>query len=693
MSEPGRVIRRRNVKTRNRNGCVTCRARRLKCDETKPECNNCIRLSLPCGGYAPRIVFKDQTELLNQSAPRRTRSDQRSADSAAEVGQQDGADGVLDATREQSPINNYLTPDRTSAPDVGSDALEPQSPIYHANQPSNTINATVSLSESNTPLNWDSALIPDTGLDVSTPANEDHGLSSCIQSPSIAPGQNVHPLFALPGASDLSPTQTTQPRDNPSPTGTQVFNGIKTPPVIPHGLLESMKFPEDMLYYHHLRDPSPYGVLSVLYLNDVPNASYLNGAFYHAALALSALKLSKSDAEPQVQSQAAIHALEHFVTALGAVGKIQVDDDDVDPSTPGNIQDPGKRDKAVSWLATVLLLAYFELQRGQMRLWYVHSRAAVDFLSSHLSHVLATSIGESLIRAFSRIAALLNIYERTHSVQKQVTPSEVSNTLIQYLSTSTLPYDRLLYIMPRVNELEEDWRANLRPDSKWAERVDGLRNELEEWRNILPPEEVPAFDDEVSFDIEPTGGSEVDIKPFIIHSSYEPVRAATNFAHYLVSLLRLDLMYPPETGRKFTPTETASMIRQVCRLAIGLPHILCVRINCYGHGILPAMMHAYHMSDKTMANWIRKWISTLPNEREGIWDTERVQRLLAYLDEEYSRQSSRSGWTIIKSRMVDLEGDREDTQPDEEGGQSDRFCVEIYYKGKRGWGIDFVEIE
>jgi hypothetical protein len=35
-----RVIRRRNVKTRNRNGCVTCRARRLKCDETKPECSN-----------------------------------------------------------------------------------------------------------------------------------------------------------------------------------------------------------------------------------------------------------------------------------------------------------------------------------------------------------------------------------------------------------------------------------------------------------------------------------------------------------------------------------------------------------------------------------------------------------------------------------------------------------------------------
>ncbi|KAJ4247842.1 hypothetical protein NW762_013051 [Fusarium torreyae] len=689
MSE-GRVIRRRNVKTRNRNGCVTCRARRLKCDETKPECNNCTRLSLPCGGYAPRIIFKDQTELLNQSTPRRARSGQRPVGSAAEAVGQDGTDGVLDTSREPSPVQNYLTQDRTSVPDLGSDAIEPQSPIYNVNQSSNAVDPVTSLPGSNTPLVWESGLIPDTGLGVSTPANEDHGLT---QSPLVIPDQTAHAIFPLPGASNISPTETTQRHNISSPTGTQVFNGIKTAPVIPQGLLESMRFPEDMLYYHHLRDPSPYGVLSVLYLNDVLDAYYLNAAFYHAALALSALKLTQSEAAPQVRSQASIHALEHFVTALGAVGKIQVDDDDADPSTPGNIQDPGKRDKAVSWLATVLLLAYFELQRGQMRLWYVHSRAAVDFLSSHLSHVLATSIGESLIRAFSRIAALLNIYERTHSVQKQVTPSEVTNSLIQYLSTSTLPYDRLLYILPRVNELEEDWRANLRPDARWEKRVDGLRSELEEWRNSLPQEEVPAFDDEGSSDIEPAEGSDLDIKPFIIHSSYEPVRAATDFAHYLVSLLRLDLMYPPETGPKFTRAETAAMIRKVCRLAIGLPRILCVRINCYGHGVLPAMMHAYHMSDKIMANWIRNWISTLPNEREGIWDTDRVQRLLVYLDEEYSRQSSKSGWTIIKSRLVDMEGDIEDTQPGEEGGQSDRFCVEIYYKGKRGWGIDFVEIE
>ncbi len=45
-------------------GCVTCKQRRVKCDETRPECGHCRRLGLRCGGYetkcARRLKFKDQ---------------------------------------------------------------------------------------------------------------------------------------------------------------------------------------------------------------------------------------------------------------------------------------------------------------------------------------------------------------------------------------------------------------------------------------------------------------------------------------------------------------------------------------------------------------------------------------------------------------------------------------------------------
>lgn len=43
-------------------GCVTCRQRRVKCDETEPFCRACLRLGLQCAGYTrPLLRFKDET--------------------------------------------------------------------------------------------------------------------------------------------------------------------------------------------------------------------------------------------------------------------------------------------------------------------------------------------------------------------------------------------------------------------------------------------------------------------------------------------------------------------------------------------------------------------------------------------------------------------------------------------------------
>ncbi|RBR11147.1 uncharacterized protein FIESC28_09170 [Fusarium coffeatum] len=650
---PDRVVRRRNVKTRNRNGCSTCRARRLKCDEKKPECNNCTKLSIPCGG----------------DSPRRTRSGQRLGDSESTVNleeQNDDVDDSFTVPEDESSVQEYLEP----PPELERDAIETQPPLYHVNQPHNILHASVP----ETSPGWGTGIIDSTVLDTSanTPTSGYHGPSPYMASPAITPRPISHTPMGYSGPTFSSP-QFVHQEGMPEPPGTDGFFGIRVAPMIPRGLFESMKFPEDMLYYHHLRDTGPYGVLSVLYLNDILEAEYLNGSFYHAALALSALKISKSDAHVHLRNQASIHALEHFVLALGDIGKIEVED----INTPGNANNQSKRQNAVSWLSTVLILAHFELKRGQMRLWCVHGRAAVDFLSTHLDLVRATDIGESLVRAFSRIAALLVIYDRTHSIQKQAISPEVSNTLIELLASSNLPYDRQLYIGPRVNALEDEWRANLRPDASWDARVDKLRLELEDWRRNLPPEEVPDFgDDDV------TEGNDVDIKPLTILTSHEPVRAATNYAHFLVISLRVDMMY---TSPRISPAESSSTIRKICRLTLGLPYTLCVSVNNYGHGMLPAMLDAYHMADEATANWIRKWIGSRPDTREGIWDIERVQRLIAYLDREYNGQGSRAGWTVIKTRMVD-----EDDE-DEERGKS--FCVEIYSKGKRGWSMDFVEIE
>ncbi|GAO18483.1 uncharacterized protein UV8b_07299 [Ustilaginoidea virens] len=46
--------RKRNFSNRTKTGCLTCRKRKKKCDEQKPECSNCIRGGFLCAGYPPQ---------------------------------------------------------------------------------------------------------------------------------------------------------------------------------------------------------------------------------------------------------------------------------------------------------------------------------------------------------------------------------------------------------------------------------------------------------------------------------------------------------------------------------------------------------------------------------------------------------------------------------------------------------------
>ncbi|KAF4442924.1 hypothetical protein F53441_11568 [Fusarium austroafricanum] len=567
---------------------------------------------MPCGGYATQIIFKDQTKLFNHGSPRRTRSGQRLGESSIEFAQENTFEDALDHPGGQSPTDEFFAPYVTPAPDLENVAVGSQSPIYDIGQSNNAPDVPTSFSVSNTPTTWDSGFIPDREADAPALTGDIHGASPYIVSPIIT--TSPHSSLPLIGPSNLTTTETPNQSHDSALRNSHFFNGLHTAPIIPQGLLDSMRFPEDMLYYHHLRDASPYGVLTLLYLNDIMDAEFLSGSFYHAALALSALKVSKSNVGSQLRSQAAIHALEHFVIALGDVGNIPVEDMTTDIPTPGNEHGPGRREKIVSWLSTVLLLAHFELKRAQMRLWCIHGCAAVEFLASHLSLVRETSIGESLVYAFSRIAALLEIYERTHSIQEQHVSSEASRSLVQFLAGSALPYDRLLYIQPRVNELEEDWRSNLRPDAQWDERVDKLRLELEEWRDTLAPEDIPDFGDNTPSDRQDLG---TDIKPLTLLTSPEPVRPTTSFTHYLVSKLRLDSMYSPQAAQKLTTSEFTAILRKICRLAASLPYDLSVIVNNYGYGMLPAVLNAYHMSDKATANWIKTWVASRPDTREA----------------------------------------------------------------------------
>ncbi|CAL8574812.1 hypothetical protein XPA_000763 [Xanthoria parietina] len=50
--------------SKSRNGCITCKAKRLKCDEIKPSCQQCQKRNVSCGGYKKEFkwrAFEDST--------------------------------------------------------------------------------------------------------------------------------------------------------------------------------------------------------------------------------------------------------------------------------------------------------------------------------------------------------------------------------------------------------------------------------------------------------------------------------------------------------------------------------------------------------------------------------------------------------------------------------------------------------
>ncbi|RPA72320.1 hypothetical protein BJ508DRAFT_335173 [Ascobolus immersus RN42] len=46
------------TKGRSKTGCITCRRRKKKCDETRPECMNCVKNSVVCEGYPEKTIWQ-----------------------------------------------------------------------------------------------------------------------------------------------------------------------------------------------------------------------------------------------------------------------------------------------------------------------------------------------------------------------------------------------------------------------------------------------------------------------------------------------------------------------------------------------------------------------------------------------------------------------------------------------------------
>ncbi|KAE8413553.1 hypothetical protein BDV36DRAFT_268138 [Aspergillus pseudocaelatus] len=47
-------------------GCITCKARRVKCDETRPSCQQCSLQGTTCGGYPNFLRWRAVEKINNE---------------------------------------------------------------------------------------------------------------------------------------------------------------------------------------------------------------------------------------------------------------------------------------------------------------------------------------------------------------------------------------------------------------------------------------------------------------------------------------------------------------------------------------------------------------------------------------------------------------------------------------------------
>ncbi|KAI1738821.1 hypothetical protein F4680DRAFT_424160 [Xylaria scruposa] len=72
----------KEIKRRTKTGCLTCRKRRIKCDELHPTCKNCQKSKRECLGYDP--IFKNNQQPQQQS-PQQSHQPQQTHHSASNI--------------------------------------------------------------------------------------------------------------------------------------------------------------------------------------------------------------------------------------------------------------------------------------------------------------------------------------------------------------------------------------------------------------------------------------------------------------------------------------------------------------------------------------------------------------------------------------------------------------------------------
>ncbi|KAH8663265.1 hypothetical protein BGZ61DRAFT_499284 [Ilyonectria robusta] len=601
--------RKRNVTSRDRNGCITCRY------------------------IVNRIAFCDETFLTTQKAQGRVPKRARGRAVKRVV-----VDASPNTTRNEAVIDSSLVGFEDAQDDTTAFAGNALAPVSEAGD--------WMLQE------WALSLWPQDG---EAHLNDDASPSSLLE---------LNPQFSLASGNESQ---------------SQFFCS-----------------PYDGEYMERLRSDGIDGLTTILPIKDIIiDHSVMASHCWSAALAVSALTSSKKGFISTQDSRQ--HAIQHYRNAVQCVRK------SYPKESPGAFQNVSS-DDLLSWFLTRLLLANFDLCRGNLSSWRHHLRIAGRIFSSWHQRILVDSRGRQLAHAFARMALLVELQNGDLALTRvhDMNPG-VASQLISMMEESESSRDRLLAMIRNVSKLEIKFRYRPELHDKWTRKMELIDAKLTEWQQNLPASELPVdtgVADAVKFPVD-LGSSmpSLAVTPLTFPNSSNPYTSAVNYAHFLCARMRVRTRYLPNGG-KITPLETESTVLYTCRIAAGLSPGGCARANAFGHGMMPALVGSYRWSSNAQARqWITSWLQGYEEEggREGLWNVLQTRRLLSFLDDEARRRASISGcWDIIAARIEDEDDSSDRDSMVSDGSvtdasfpiQDDLDWVVVHSRSPDGWATD-----
>lgn len=469
------------------------------------------------------------------------------------------------------------------------------------------------------------------------------------------------------------------------------------PRVLPNaslGLAGAFEFPEDYTYFEYSAGGGLSSISRVLPLAELFQSESVSSHVYNAALALSALSLSTNNPVSHSTGTGSITLRRHaFHHSLKAIQGLQHELAQTQKLGSSSSNSSLRADSALSLFATIMLAANFELQRGSIPSWRSHMRGAASCLNATYAELTKKATGMLLIRAFARMALLLRLYNESYSVTTaEYMQPQLVNWLNRLLRESSRLHDRILLLVEEVTALEIQKRLHPElEDSTWSAKSADLLRRVEEWRNDLPPSDIPVDDNTSgtyltisSQDMSTTNSSLLPIPPLHFPHSQDPCITAVNYASYLCIRMRALTRY--STSKTIHPQDTEQNALTICRIAAAHPPSHFGSSFTYSYGMLPSVVGAYRWSSNPgLRAWAKHWLTGYRTTREGIWDVTHTLRLIKLMDERVHPAERGRGEVFVAARTVDEPDEPEDELGIAEGGSGRKpFKIVLRTRGMGG---------